>query len=362
MPKVNTTINTGERANPYSRNGQAVRTAAKRVTGASGECSQQGPAPQTMTGAGSSGALEDSILEPKAVGQATVNGDVSAPNSERRAKVLPYRGNTSSICLYHTIIEVARQLRNSGKDIKNLDVLTAPPGSVFPVVGLRHLYIRDEYKELYDLATSRYKTSRTTNHTKPYVVTGMSGIGKSAFLVYFAVRLLAEHDENSPPTIVFQEEKSNGCYVYVGTTGMRYGDPCLFRTVLEQPETWHLLDGGGRPLPSHARTIITPPSRTLKVQYGTMEGHYCPSSYYHMSPWSLRELQDCRDRVKCFHTVKDSLLAELGSKLGGAPRHALQAPSEALCSEPNNVFRAKKRALRVFLGIRGRHQVANGSR
>ncbi|KAF9895839.1 hypothetical protein BX616_008725, partial [Lobosporangium transversale] len=101
--------------------------------------------------------------------------------------------------IYYSIVSVACELRNSG-GIKDSKLLTAPEGRIFPVAGTRHLYIRDEYKELYDHITSTFSTPHGASLNRLFV-TGTPGIGKSAFLVYFAIRLLAEHDEENPPII-----------------------------------------------------------------------------------------------------------------------------------------------------------------
>ncbi|KAF9906767.1 hypothetical protein BX616_000630, partial [Lobosporangium transversale] len=202
-------------------------------------------------------------------------------------------------------------LRNSGEGIKDSKILTAPEGRTFPVAETQHLYIREEYKELYDHITANFNITYETASLSRIFVTRTPGVGKSAFL----------HDEENPPIIIFHEKKSTRCYAYGGITCQRYGERAELTDFLEQPEMWYmyLVDNDDKPRPDQARTVFSASPRTLNIQYDVIVNDTIPSSHYHMSPWSLPEPQACRDRV-------------------------LQAPSDSLRREPNNISNAKKSA------------------
>ncbi|ORY96028.1 hypothetical protein BCR41DRAFT_402185 [Lobosporangium transversale] len=305
----------------------------------------ESPSKKARPSMSSRGDLMDAITEAGLVTKGIVDGGptVSPLNSKERVKVLSYMGGLPADDPYKGIISVARELRNSG-GIKDSKILTAPEGRIFPVAGTRHLYIRDEYKELYGLVTSGLSTPHEVPRLNRLFITGTPGIGKSAFLVYFAIRLLAEHDEENPPIIIFQEKQHTKCYVYGGTTCQRKGNITMFEDFLARPETWYLVDSGKDPQPGEARTIFSASPRTLYGHYDELTKENTPDSYYHMSLWSLDELKECRANVKFFHVVSEAFLEELFYDLGGVPRQVLQCPADVLSKNQKHTERARKSA------------------
>ncbi|KAI8351411.1 hypothetical protein B0O80DRAFT_118020 [Mortierella sp. GBAus27b] len=216
-------------------------------------------------------------------------------------------------------------LSKIGNYIQSLELLSAPPSNQFPIVDARDLYIRKEYKELYKKITTSFTDNPLSSKGNRMIVTGTPGIGKSAFLVYFVVRLLAESDDGKPPIIVFQLKKSTMCYVYGGTSVVRKGDITVFEDLLDLPETWYLSDSSKTPLLGDSKSIMSASPKTLGETYqeATKEG----PSYHYMAPWELDELEKCRSKITNFKVVKQEFLEKLYAKIGGIPRYVLQAPS-----------------------------------
>src|SRR5690606_31458717 len=82
------------------------------------------------------------------------------------------------------------------------------------------------------------------------------------------------------------------------------------------------------PLLKAAKTIMSASPRTLKGTY--REAAKKTLMYYHMSPWSLDELEKCQSIVSKFQAVKSSIMERLYAKVGGIPRYVMEAPSLVL--------------------------------
>ena len=70
---------------------------------------------------------------------------------------------------------------------------------VLPVIDRSELYERKSYRELYEIIEKSFLPNPSMPHTNRLVIIGTSGIGKSAFLVYFIARLLVTSTQ--PPTV-----------------------------------------------------------------------------------------------------------------------------------------------------------------
>jgi len=219
-------------------------------------------------------------------------------------------------------------LSKIGNYIQSLELLSAPPNTSFPIVDASDLYIRKEYKELYKEITASFTDDPLSSLENRIVVTGTPGIGKSAFLVYFVVRLLAESDDGEPPIIIFQLKESTRCVVYGGTSVVREGDITVFEDLLDLPETWHLSDSSETPKLQCSKTIISASPKTLMDTYH--EAIKEAPDYYYMSPWGLDELEKCRSNVTNFKVVEPKFLERLYAKIGGIPRYVLESPSVEL--------------------------------
>ncbi|KAK3837412.1 MAG: hypothetical protein J3R72DRAFT_196126 [Linnemannia gamsii] len=117
------------------------------------------------------------------------------------------------------------------------------------------------------------------------VITGTSGIGKSAFLVYYTVRPLATGHDDNPPIVVFHEKGGSKCYAYGGMSTLR-GDIEGFRHFASLRETWYLVDSSPDPQLVEARTII---SASPKTVYFKMNQYRKLTNEYHgVTTWPHR--------------------------------------------------------------------------
>ncbi|KAK5796917.1 hypothetical protein F5H01DRAFT_418729 [Linnemannia elongata] len=225
-------------------------------------------------------------------------------------------------------------------NMKNMDKLSAPRGILLPVVDTNDIYVREAYKDLYDtiLGTFENNTPYTGNELKKHVIV----TGKSAFLVYFAIRLLAESDNDNPPIIVFHTKRSAECYVFGGRSTVRSGNIEAFKPFLSLPDTWYFVDSTPDPVLGRAKTVISASPKTLfseAHQYQDVDKRV--AWRYYMAPWSLEELKKCRISVVGFEVVPLEAVEELYSKIGGVPRYVLERPMQNLSLRPNDLERAK---------------------
>ncbi|KAF9539022.1 hypothetical protein EC957_005851 [Mortierella hygrophila] len=246
---------------------------------------------------------------------------------------------------YDSLSNAARELK--GK-IKAKDILSAPPGTELPIVGTKDLYVREAYKDLYDtiLGTFDNNPALTMDGKKHVVVTGTSGIGKSAFLVYFTIRLLAESDDSNPPIIIFHTEQSTECYVFGGRSIVRYGNMNDFEVFLNLPDTWYFADSSPYPVLNRAKTVISYSTKTLfsdAPQYKDVEKEVI--WYYYMAPWHIDEMKKCWDSVASYKVAPLDAMEELYSKVGGVPRYVLEKPMKELNRRPSDLDGAMSKAL-----------------
>ncbi|KAF9993307.1 hypothetical protein BGZ65_011194, partial [Modicella reniformis] len=249
--------------------------------------------------------------------------NISKLDSKERVMVLNHLGRqVDKSDIYYSLPETARDLQKAGTDIQSLELLSAPPGTRFPIVNNVDLYVREEYKRLYQHIAINFTDPLEENRI---IVTGSPGIGKSAFLVYFVVRLLAESDDGKPPIIIFQEKEVTMCYVFGGTSIVRKGDITVFDDLLNLPETWYLSDSSKAPVLKNSKTIMSASPKTLIDTY--QEATKQAPWYYYMTPWKLDELERCRSKVTSFKVVTHEFMERLYAKIGGIPRYVLEAPS-----------------------------------
>ncbi|KAG0284798.1 hypothetical protein BGZ98_005790, partial [Dissophora globulifera] len=232
--------------------------------------------------------------------------------------------------------------------------LSTPTGSSapFPVVGTYGLYVREAYEKLYNQIILKFRDSPRNRTSKEIVVTGTAGIGKSAFLVYFTIRLLATAGDDNPPIVIFHGKGGSECYVYGGLSTVRFGEINDFRPFLNLPETWYLVDSSPNPQLGRARTIISASPKTLYAEKNFQDVDKEVAWRYYMAPWELEELERCRIGVEGFNVVSEDLVEELFRMIGGVPRYVLQRPMKVLENQPNDTTQAKKSAFeRVQLAI-----------
>ncbi|KAF9406025.1 hypothetical protein BGZ76_006429, partial [Entomortierella beljakovae] len=274
--------------------------------------------------------IEDAVRKAR-LRKALVDGeaDLALLILEERAKVLSYVGNTARNSDYYTISAVARNLRKSKAKIRDMDVISAPPGSKFPVIEKKELYVRDEYKTLHDDLVTRLRDTEDTeeNMSNRIIVTGTPGIGKSAFLVYFSIRLLSEYIGDEPPIIIFQSKWGTTCYAFGGDSIVR-GTRGVFKNFLDLPETWYLVDSSPVLELSQSRAIFSASPNELEDTLKEVVKQR--PLFYHMTPWELSELKELRNAVSKFQSVSPELLVRLYDKIGGIPRYVLEIPALTL--------------------------------
>ena len=176
--------------------------------------------------------LEGAIKAARLTEKAIVNGKITLSNltTIERVTVLKDLGDHPSLNdPLGEIFATARQLKAGGKFpdkggfISTASSTTSTADNAFPVADTSKLYVRRIYKELYKEITEYFLQPPAYRTQNRFVVTGTSGIGKSVFLVYLALRLLAEFDD--PPLIVFHIKtvRRINCYAFVGTSVFRAG-------------------------------------------------------------------------------------------------------------------------------------------
>jgi hypothetical protein len=274
--------------------------------------------------------LEDAIEKAGLTEKAVVNGKLylSRLNNKERVSVLGFLGQKiDGDNSYDSLSSIALALQ--GGNIEDMDRLSAPHGLALPVTGTNDLYVRQDFKDLYNTILGTFEGGRPYDPDvrKHVVVTGTSGIGKSAFLVYFAIRLLAESDDDNPPMLIFHTKRSERCFVFGGRSTVRSGNIEDFMPFLSLPDTWYLVDSSPDPVLDRAKTIISASPKTLSSEaqhYQDVDKRV--SWRYYMAPWNLEELKTCRGSVAAFEVVPLEMLEELYLEIGGVPRYVLERP------------------------------------
>ncbi|KAG0053356.1 hypothetical protein BGZ83_001250 [Gryganskiella cystojenkinii] len=297
-------------------------------------------------------SLRDAIEEAGLTGKAVKNGTycLARLDSKDRVSVLDSMGQIVwKTDDFRTLLAAALELQ--GRNMDDVDTLSAPPDyDCFPLIETTNLYVRQAYKDLYGTILQMFENNRPNDSGfwKKIVVTGTSGTGTSAFLVYFAIRLLAEgDDDNNPPMLIFHTKQRDKCYVFGGRCTLRSGNIDDFMPFLKLPNTWYLVDSAPSPALERAKTIISAPPSTLAsrvLRYQDVDKKV--SWRYYLPPWNLEELKNCRNSVRAFRAVPLELMEELYSEIGGVPRYVLEWPRQVMGRCPNDLKVAKDTAHR----------------
>ena len=271
-------------------------------------------------------AIEEAGLAKKAM--VKNRSDLSRLNNKDRVSLLGFIGRDLDMTdTFDSLLETAGTLHDSS--FAEMGLISAPSDKPFPVTDTEQLFIRETYKNLYDEIVLKF-SPRNRKAEKRVVVTGTAGIGKSAFLIYFIIRLLATSSNDNPPIVIFQDREGKW-YAYGGLTTIRRGDAHDFEPFLNLAETWYIVDSSPEPQITGARTIYSASPRTLnsdKGQYQEVDKRVI--WYYHMAPWEEEELKQCRSNVERFNVVSEEFMSELYCLVGVVPRYVLQTPSRVL--------------------------------
>ncbi|KAI9233715.1 MAG: hypothetical protein BYD32DRAFT_118635 [Podila humilis] len=189
---------------------------------------------------------------------------------------------------------------------------------------------------------------------KQIVVTGTPGIGKSVFLIYLAIRLLAESDDDNPPIIIFHTKWSDICFVFGGCSTVRSGNIKDFAPFLTLTDTWYFVDSAPEPVLDKARTVVSVSPKTLFSEDSYQDIDKDVAWRYYMAPWNLEELKKCRSCVEDFKVVPLQVVEELYLRIGGVPRYVLARPKKELRLYPNNLEGAREKSCERLVQALGR--------
>ncbi|KAG9319595.1 hypothetical protein KVV02_003139 [Mortierella alpina] len=146
-------------------------------------------------------------------GKAVVSGrqNLSRLNNNEKVAHLAEIGDVGETETFDSLSSTASLLRITSANIEALDKNSAPNITIFPVIETADLYVRQAYKDLYNIIHGRIQGDdyQDPEILSRIIVARTSGISKSAFLVHFAVRLLAECADDKPPILIFHTKRSN---------------------------------------------------------------------------------------------------------------------------------------------------------
>jgi hypothetical protein len=252
--------------------------------------------------------------------------DLDILSPEERASVIAEIGQTLFVQdpFQPMVMEVLRlkQLKDDQKqEPKGLDIIGDQGGKNLPVLGMPQMFVRPVYKTLYDIIS---RAPRNLIH-----LSGSSGVGKSCFLVYLAIRLLSESSDTTPKIIILQaqDRRMDSWYCFAGTKAARRGAIEDFEPFLFLPDTLYLADGVVNPMISNAKSIVAlSPNSLLDSGDESFQTYAKTCITYYMPPWTKTELEDCRKVL--FADFPSDLMINLFEKAGGVPRYVLNVAAK----------------------------------
>lgn len=262
-----------------------------------------------------------------------MNVPLSSLSSEDRVKVLSGMGTCVDSSQSFSALFALAKLRPTMMRIISSN-------SVLPLIETKKLYVRESYTDLYKhIKQNLFQDNPLKNRL---VITGTSGIGKSAFLLYLILQLFVESTSNSP-IIIFHSEK---WYAFGGTTALRVGNREDFEPFLRLPDAWYLADSPSEPLMEDvkARTLFSVSPNTFNSEnpyYKVLQKRGIPQ--YYMAPWDLEELQNCREYA--FPSLKANIVESLYTKIGGVPRYVLEIAANARKDNIEEAFQRIQEAI-----------------
>jgi hypothetical protein len=228
-------------------------------------------------------------------------------------KVLRHTGKEANGNIFTAIFSTALSIKKKGVETQD-PVITVPDGLPLAVVNMPTLFVRDVYEELYAQVTEE-NTPRT-------LLAGSSGLGKSSFLVYLAIKLLVKGE-----IVIFQPETIDQVYCFVGTEYSRVGSMTDFGDFLGHEKIWYLVDGDKKPTEASMKTIVAlSPKAAMAADFKVFAKTLSNTIY--MPPWSLDELLRCRELM--FTNLPEDWVKPFFDRFGGVPRYVLRIPAEKL--------------------------------
>ncbi|KAF8923403.1 hypothetical protein BGZ58_002990, partial [Dissophora ornata] len=208
---------------------------------------------------------------------------------------------------YASLSTTATALRNSA--FKNeMEKLSAPPGSstLFPLVNTEDLFVRQAYKDLYDDVSLKFQDSPGNRAEKQVVVTGTSGIGKSAFLLYFTIRLLATGSDGNPSIVIFQEveKQISWCY-YMAPWTLEELEQCRCGVERFQVVPENLMEELYDKIGGVPRYVLEKPKGVLSSDPSDIDR--ARKMAYARVLQAIHEVRDPQKMMQCFEQGKESL-------------------------------------------------------
>jgi hypothetical protein len=185
--------------------------------------------------------------------------------------------------------------------------------SEFPV----ELYVIPEWGDAFERINRQVRDGRL----KHVVVKGCPGIGKSAFRIYYMVRLLQEN-----PNISILIQNRAGWAVEIGPGGNKLHD--LQRGVADLPEDLPFLvdldteeepDVWGRQYSAYTIVFSSPNPRRYKNFLKNPKSGECL-----MQPWSLYSILEAKHQLACYRDLTVEAVTAMYEVYGGVPRYVLE--------------------------------------
>jgi uncharacterized protein with ACT and thioredoxin-like domain len=183
----------------------------------------------------------------------------------------------------------------------------------YPHVDLKILYVRQCYRDVYNLILEDIKEGR-----KLFAISGTPGIGKSLFFVYMLYRLLndtsTENMITKPKYIVYDCARYMTCIDLENKTEVDL-DLNDAKKLIDKQDTLYVIDGKTTPLPSHCTTLFI--SSPRDGDYKQFVEHKNAIERY-FPVWTLTELQTCQSH--CYPELDMGELQQRYRIYGGVAR------------------------------------------
>ncbi|PKK58328.1 hypothetical protein RhiirC2_763480 [Rhizophagus irregularis] len=214
---------------------------------------------------------------------------------------------------FNDLLEMVAHLKRESTHWEELDFIEHPTRKDLPIVQQPKLYIREDYKALYQIVNKKGLDPK-------FLINGTSGIGKSCFLLYLLIRILCSSDD---VTVIFQTTQSELFYRFkdskLGVGSFEDISYCLY-----DPNTWYLADAIPPRPKLKAKTVLAVSPVSYQQDKNFDEFSKVVVNKYCMAPWIINELEVCREHI--FPDVPKDLMLKLHDKVGGVPRYVLEMP------------------------------------
>lgn len=181
-----------------------------------------------------------------------------------------------------------------------------------PFTNISSIFVRDSYNDIYNLILQKLNTNLSRHH----VVTGVPGIGKSTFSLYFLWRYLNENP-NAPVLCEFNYGIITLLDPQLSQKLSRMDCPLMnYPYLIDFSESSEPLTGLG----SFQVVFSSPDESRYKNMMKNLN-----SSRYIMPVWTIEELNLLRPS---FTTISDDIVNARYDLVGGIPRHCFAHPEK----------------------------------